>query len=179
MVDLNNPVINEQVNRMVAMLWHTVDGFYIWEFFTTLDYEWSVIRGRRPYRWTIWVYSLTRVAALLTVILDMVHLDVTGYFDCQVGASMSGVCLSTPVPSIVICQDRSRLSRLLCLRVYRFCFVLSCPPHHRRMGEKSVYRRGFTSCMGDQCRIPHPRFSEVTQCILTSARQLHFAQHRE
>jgi hypothetical protein len=26
-----------------------------WEFFTTLDYEWSVIRGRRPYRWTIWV----------------------------------------------------------------------------------------------------------------------------
>ena len=28
-----------------------------WEFFTTLDYEWDVIRGRRPYRWTIWVRS--------------------------------------------------------------------------------------------------------------------------
>src|SRR5712691_9397461 len=26
-----------------------------WEFFTTLDYEFNVIRGRRPYRWTIWV----------------------------------------------------------------------------------------------------------------------------
>ena len=26
-----------------------------WEFFTTLDYEWNVVRGRRPYRWTIWV----------------------------------------------------------------------------------------------------------------------------
>ena len=26
-----------------------------WEFFTTLDYEWGVIRGRLPYRWTIWV----------------------------------------------------------------------------------------------------------------------------
>jgi hypothetical protein len=26
-----------------------------WEFLTTLDYEWSTIRGRRPYRWTIWV----------------------------------------------------------------------------------------------------------------------------
>jgi len=26
-----------------------------WEFFTTLDYEWNVIRGRLPYRWTIWV----------------------------------------------------------------------------------------------------------------------------
>src|SRR5258708_27145447 len=26
-----------------------------WEFVITLDYEWNVIRGRRPYRWTIWV----------------------------------------------------------------------------------------------------------------------------
>ena len=28
-----------------------------WEFVTTLYYEWRVIRGRRPYRWTIWVCS--------------------------------------------------------------------------------------------------------------------------
>lgn len=28
-----------------------------WEFFTTLDFEWRVIRGRVPYRWTIWVCS--------------------------------------------------------------------------------------------------------------------------
>ena len=26
-----------------------------WEFLTTLDYEWSVIRKHRAYRWTIWV----------------------------------------------------------------------------------------------------------------------------
>ncbi len=26
-----------------------------WEFFTNLDYEFSIIRGHRPYRWTIWV----------------------------------------------------------------------------------------------------------------------------
>jgi hypothetical protein len=29
-----------------------------WEFVTTLDYEWSVIRRRRPYRWTIGVRNL-------------------------------------------------------------------------------------------------------------------------
>ena len=28
---------------------------FSWEFVTTLDYEWSVIRGHRPFRWTIWV----------------------------------------------------------------------------------------------------------------------------
>jgi hypothetical protein len=32
-----------------------------WEFFTTLDYEWSVIRGRRPYRWTIWVRNRSQM----------------------------------------------------------------------------------------------------------------------
>jgi hypothetical protein len=26
-----------------------------WELVTTLDYEWSVIRGHRPFGWTIWV----------------------------------------------------------------------------------------------------------------------------
>lgn len=26
-----------------------------WEFLITLDYEWGVIQGRRPCRWTIWV----------------------------------------------------------------------------------------------------------------------------
>ena len=31
-----------------------------WEFVTTLDYEWDVLRGHRPFRWTIWVGSNTR-----------------------------------------------------------------------------------------------------------------------
>lgn len=26
-----------------------------WEYFTTLEYEWKIIRRRLPYRWTIWV----------------------------------------------------------------------------------------------------------------------------
>jgi len=28
-----------------------------WEFCTTLDFEWRVIRGHQPYRWTFWVCS--------------------------------------------------------------------------------------------------------------------------
>lgn len=31
--------------------------FSSWEFLGSLHYEWSVIRGHRPYRWTIWVCS--------------------------------------------------------------------------------------------------------------------------
>jgi hypothetical protein len=74
-----------------------------WEFFTTLDYEWGVIRGRRPYQWTIVVrtdtftpvfrfliglpsqiYSVTRVATLVTLILILFRMDVTIPFNCQV-----------------------------------------------------------------------------------------------
>jgi len=77
-----------------------------WEFVTTLDYEWSVIRRRRPYRWTIGVrddshlpdpemrlicpssirqiYSITRLATLMAVILSMLGIDITTPLNCQV-----------------------------------------------------------------------------------------------
>ena len=79
-----------------------------WEFVTTLDYEWSVIRGQRPYRWTIWVrvfllgfcgpgpgtglvypvwqiYSTTRIFTLIAVILSLVIFDVTtARYNCEV-----------------------------------------------------------------------------------------------
>ncbi|KAH9967690.1 hypothetical protein BJV74DRAFT_277790 [Russula compacta] len=50
---------------------------------TTLDYEWRVIQGRHPYRWTIWIYSLTRVATLAAVIVNMISFDVASSINCQ------------------------------------------------------------------------------------------------
>ena len=41
-----------------------------WEYFTSIEYEWSVIRGHRPYRWTIWV----RRYIYLTLVLPL-HRD--------------------------------------------------------------------------------------------------------
>ncbi|KAH9954843.1 hypothetical protein BC827DRAFT_1240399 [Russula dissimulans] len=63
---------------------HALDSLYLWEFFNNLGYEWSVVRGLRPYRWSIWLYSLTRVAALVAVILNMVGINVTSPLNCQV-----------------------------------------------------------------------------------------------
>ncbi|KAH9958707.1 hypothetical protein BC827DRAFT_546546 [Russula dissimulans] len=67
----------------VVKLWHAIDGLYIWEFLTTLDYEWSVIRGNRPYRWTIWVYSCTRVATLVSLIENIIVFNVSSQINCQ------------------------------------------------------------------------------------------------
>ena len=82
---------------------------FSWEFFTTLDYDWKVIRGNLPHRWTIWVridrdltlvssatqepgadlfiqqiYFSARVACLVGVILTIVGLDCTARINCQV-----------------------------------------------------------------------------------------------
>jgi len=67
MVDFRNPAVIARDALVVDKFWHTVSGLYIWEYFTTLEYEWSILRGRRPYRWTIWVYSLARLSTLVGI----------------------------------------------------------------------------------------------------------------
>ncbi|KAN0118812.1 hypothetical protein V8E52_004923 [Russula decolorans] len=88
MVDYRNPNTVTHDSAALVHLHHVVDGLFIWEFFTTLDYEWDVIRGRRPYRWTIWIYSLTRVATILTIILNMIDFSITGPINCQAWATL-------------------------------------------------------------------------------------------
>jgi len=67
----------------MVKLWHVLNGLFIWEFVISVDYEWSVIRGHRQYRWTIWIYSLTRVCTLIAVILNMLGLDSSSPINCQ------------------------------------------------------------------------------------------------
>ncbi|KAN0141808.1 hypothetical protein V8E53_000270 [Lactarius tabidus] len=80
MVDFQDPAV---IEKDILKLYHVVDGIFIWEFFVTLDYELSVVKGHRPYRWTIWIYSLTRVCTLIAVILNLVALDSSGPINCQ------------------------------------------------------------------------------------------------
>ncbi|KAI0279152.1 hypothetical protein BC826DRAFT_604768 [Russula brevipes] len=75
MVNFHDPAVVANDMSAFVKLSHTLIGLYIWEFATTLDYEWSIIWGRRPYRWTIWIYSLTRLATLTTVINIIVYLN--------------------------------------------------------------------------------------------------------
>ncbi|KAF8496114.1 hypothetical protein F5888DRAFT_1804260 [Russula emetica] len=63
--------------------WHMINGIYVWEYVTTLGFELDVIRGRRSYRWTIWIYSLARTALLISITLNLVDLNVTTPVDCQ------------------------------------------------------------------------------------------------
>ncbi|KAI0278280.1 hypothetical protein BGY98DRAFT_549610 [Russula aff. rugulosa BPL654] len=72
MTRFSDPIVVEHDFEVLKYFWHTINGLYIWEFLTTLDFELDVIRRRRPYRWTIWIYSLTRLSTLMTVILNVI-----------------------------------------------------------------------------------------------------------
>ncbi|KAF8494704.1 hypothetical protein F5888DRAFT_1716169, partial [Russula emetica] len=85
-----DPTMSTQASLAIMKVWYTLNEFII-----TLDYEWRVIRGHLPYRWTIWVYSLTRVAALVGVIFCIVGLDVTIPLHCQLWISFSVVLIDT------------------------------------------------------------------------------------
>ncbi|KAH9031889.1 hypothetical protein EDB85DRAFT_1300571 [Lactarius pseudohatsudake] len=57
---------------------------FSWDFFTTLDFEWDYITGRRKFRWTLLLYSLSRLGALGTTICNLVGYNVTHQINCQV-----------------------------------------------------------------------------------------------
>ncbi|KAH9988692.1 hypothetical protein BJV77DRAFT_730005 [Russula vinacea] len=90
MVNFHDPTVVAIDNLATSKLWHVVNGLFLWEFFTTLDYEWSFIQGRRRYRWTIWIYSFSRMAALADVITRFVLLDT------QVGCKLSEILALFP-----------------------------------------------------------------------------------
>ncbi|KAN0111499.1 hypothetical protein V8E52_008522 [Russula decolorans] len=68
---------------MVLKFWLIVSGIYIWEFVTTLDFEWSVIRGHQRYRWSIWIYTISRISGLVVVSLALFNFSATSEFNCQ------------------------------------------------------------------------------------------------
>ncbi|KAH9962348.1 hypothetical protein BC827DRAFT_1383517, partial [Russula dissimulans] len=84
MVNFHDPVVELSDARADGVLSTVVCGLYIWEFVTHLDYEWSVIQGNRPYRWTIWIYSVDRLATLLSVILYLVIFSTSTPINCKV-----------------------------------------------------------------------------------------------
>ncbi|KAI0270662.1 hypothetical protein BC834DRAFT_525283 [Gloeopeniophorella convolvens] len=70
-------------NRLYAKTAHATGGLYIWEFLSTLDFEWEFAMGRRRYRWSIWVYSVGRLTTLLAIATNFILLDAQSQVNCQ------------------------------------------------------------------------------------------------
>ncbi|KAF7360172.1 hypothetical protein MVEN_00745800 [Mycena venus] len=62
---------------------HALLGLYIWEWFTSLGFDWEYISGKRKFRWPMIFYFLNRYCLLFALIGIAVVLNVTTEIDCQ------------------------------------------------------------------------------------------------
>ncbi|KAI0246162.1 hypothetical protein BJV78DRAFT_193727 [Lactifluus subvellereus] len=82
MVNWSDPFVLNKDYLALIKLDHAIAGIYIWETVFTSVFELDILRGKRPYRWTIWLYLGTRYTALLSFILTLIGED-GGKFSCQ------------------------------------------------------------------------------------------------
>ncbi|EPS95623.1 hypothetical protein FOMPIDRAFT_1025684 [Fomitopsis schrenkii] len=62
---------------------HALLGLYIWEFFTSLPFDWEYISGKRKFRWPMVFYFANRYFLLFALIGIAVALNVTKEVNCQ------------------------------------------------------------------------------------------------
>ncbi|KAI0248179.1 hypothetical protein BJV78DRAFT_1363709 [Lactifluus subvellereus] len=75
MVNWHDPTVINKDYLALIKLDHALAGIYIWETVFTMGFELDVLRGKRPYKWTIWLYLGTRYTALLAFILYIIDTD--------------------------------------------------------------------------------------------------------
>ncbi|KAH9962066.1 hypothetical protein BGW80DRAFT_1463601 [Lactifluus volemus] len=88
MVDWDDFVVLEDFVAVIKLN-HVLAGLYIWEIILTADFELDVLRGKRPYRWTIWLYLGTRYITLSTFILFLIDTDSRAKLPCQFNRFMA------------------------------------------------------------------------------------------
>jgi len=91
MVNFHDPRLLFPEILALVKFYDAVCGVYIWEFVSNLHYEWGVIRGNHPHRWTIWIYVITRFATLMAVIMALVDFNIASPISssgCQVVTSL-------------------------------------------------------------------------------------------
>ncbi|KAI0052066.1 hypothetical protein FA95DRAFT_1553737 [Auriscalpium vulgare] len=62
---------------------HVFSGIYLWEYFTSLRFEWEVFTGKRPWRWSFAVYFISRTLALGSTLLSFIGFNLHHKFNCE------------------------------------------------------------------------------------------------
>ncbi|TCD71940.1 hypothetical protein EIP91_000072 [Steccherinum ochraceum] len=66
-----------------ARLMHALLGLYIWEFVTSLPFDWDFVIGRKKFRWPMVFYFANRYFLLFALIGIAIALNVTEEVNCQ------------------------------------------------------------------------------------------------
>ncbi|KAH8987296.1 hypothetical protein EDB92DRAFT_2090765 [Lactarius akahatsu] len=68
---------------VTVKLVHVFGGIYIWEWVSTVPFEWEVFTGRRRFRWSFIAYELCRTMALASIITLIAGFNLTHQFNCE------------------------------------------------------------------------------------------------
>jgi hypothetical protein len=69
---------------VTVKLIHVFGGIYLWEWVSTVQFEWEVLTGRRQFRWSFVAYEISRTLCLAAVITILAGFNLTHRFNCEV-----------------------------------------------------------------------------------------------
>jgi len=84
MTNWNGPSVILAESIALVKFVHVISGLYIWEFIWSLDYERSIMTGRRKFCRTSPIYIGCRWFTLLVVTLELLDLNTSHDIDCKV-----------------------------------------------------------------------------------------------
>jgi len=68
---------------ITVKLIHVFSGIYLWEWVSTVPFEWEVLTGRRRFRWSFIAYEISRTLCLTSIVSALVGFNLTHEFNCQ------------------------------------------------------------------------------------------------
>ncbi|KAI9462186.1 hypothetical protein F5148DRAFT_1213857, partial [Russula earlei] len=82
-------ILAESIALMKSV--HVIGGLYIWEYVQSLEYEFSLITGKRKFIRTSPIYIGGRLFALLLIISEFVSMDMSHGMSCQLAVNLAFV----------------------------------------------------------------------------------------
>ncbi|TFK51000.1 hypothetical protein OE88DRAFT_1660187 [Heliocybe sulcata] len=83
MVDWNSPTELAKDALVFEKFMHALVGIYLWEWFTSLPFDWAFISGKKPFRWPMIFYFGGRYSLICALIAILIALDNTEPINCQ------------------------------------------------------------------------------------------------
>ncbi|KAF9652620.1 hypothetical protein BDM02DRAFT_3088994 [Thelephora ganbajun] len=83
MPDWESPQVIAKAAVVFSQITFTFLGVYLWELFTTCDFEWSLITGRRKFTWPLIFFFITRYCTLLALIGLVISLTLESRVNCH------------------------------------------------------------------------------------------------
>ncbi|KXN91439.1 hypothetical protein AN958_00701 [Leucoagaricus sp. SymC.cos] len=70
-------------SRVYAAFVLVLSGVAAWDVIRTIDFDFSIVRGKRPWRWTMLMYFVVRICMILHIFAMAVNLNAIDEIPCQ------------------------------------------------------------------------------------------------